>query len=228
MSSFHKLTTVAASTIVAINSVGCSFAFVNAAPDHAAQAPAQQPVECTSGRAAPVIDTIIGAYQLVRTGYALQADDSDYSGTGFTREADIGLGLGFMTLFTASAIYGYSLTSECAGLKERHALAASESWSPPAPTESGATPTESPSRSSIFAPPSTEEEPAEPESTDSEEADAPSDSEPLELGDEPANDTPTTEADTDTAAPRKSFDDTGEPPAPGSASESWGAPPDAR
>jgi hypothetical protein len=90
---------------------GCSLLFVDTAPPNHAQL---EHFDCTSGKAAPIIDTIVGAYQVVRTGYALSAEESDYDGYPLSRGADIGFGVGLTALFLGSAIYGYSETGACA------------------------------------------------------------------------------------------------------------------
>jgi len=93
---------------------GCSFLFTTA-PKHAEPPPAEYvPHECTTSKAAPIIDTVIAGLEGIRTGYALAADQSAYEQAPISRGADIALGLGFLALFSASAIYGYSITSECA------------------------------------------------------------------------------------------------------------------
>jgi hypothetical protein len=74
---------------------------------------------CTSGKAAPIIDTVIAGYEVVRTTAAIAASDGAYDDSPVSREADIGLGLGFFALFGASAIYGYVMTGECSDAKAR-------------------------------------------------------------------------------------------------------------
>jgi len=93
---------------------GCSFLFTTA-PKHAEPPPAEYvPNECTTSKAAPVVDTVIAGLEGIRTGYALTADPSAYDKAPISRGVDIAFGIGFLALFTASAIYGYSITSECA------------------------------------------------------------------------------------------------------------------
>jgi hypothetical protein len=76
-------------------------------------------LDCTSSKAAPVIDTLVGAYQAVRTGYAIQSTNGDYAGQPISREADILLGVGLFTLFVGSAIYGFDSTDQCSKLQDR-------------------------------------------------------------------------------------------------------------
>ncbi|HMI92154.1 MAG TPA: hypothetical protein VK509_12350, partial [Polyangiales bacterium] len=83
---------------------GCSYLFTSDGPRS----------RCSTSKAPPVIDTLIGGYQVVRTGFAVAAPDETYDGALISREADIGFGLGLSALFIASAYYGYDVTSDCA------------------------------------------------------------------------------------------------------------------
>jgi hypothetical protein len=112
---------------LAFSASGCSYIFVKTVPDSTAREvrshvgsvkpPPYVSLQCTSGKAAPVIDTLIAGYQVVRTGVALSASDASYSGQPINREADIVLGLAFVTLFTASSVYGFRHTGECSELE---------------------------------------------------------------------------------------------------------------
>jgi len=96
---------------------GCSFLFTTA--PKSAESPAEfVSKKCTTSKAAPIIDTVIAGYQGFRTVYAATTDKSSYDGAPISREADIAFGLGFFTLFTASAIYGYYVTSKCSSRQE--------------------------------------------------------------------------------------------------------------
>jgi|GEM_PF-1598062 len=95
---------------------GCSLLFTTApksAPSSAGATSEYESSNCTTSRAAPVVDTVIAGLEGVRTGLAMAADDRDYANSPISREADIALGVGFLALFTASAIYGYYVTGEC-------------------------------------------------------------------------------------------------------------------
>ncbi|MBX3186511.1 MAG: hypothetical protein KF819_05830 [Labilithrix sp.] len=107
--------------ICGVLSSGCSFLFVKGPPINAEKLPPSKPVECTTSRAAPVVDAAVTAFQVVRTVYAIKASDTDYWNVPISRGADIGLGVGLTTLFGASMIYGLTTTSECIDAKERHA-----------------------------------------------------------------------------------------------------------
>lgn len=97
---------------------GCSFLFTTA-PKGPASVPEQAqyaPQECTTSKAAPIVDTAIATFQAVRTGLALAADDSVYENAPISRGTDVAFGLGFLALFGASAIYGFYVTGECSKL----------------------------------------------------------------------------------------------------------------
>ena len=95
---------------------GCSYIFTSGGP----------PPHCSTSKAPPILDTVFGGFEVVRTGIALSNGEEDYVGAPISREADILLGLGFTALFIASAYYGYSTTSEC-----RQAQDGSGGWKEP-------------------------------------------------------------------------------------------------
>lgn len=99
--------------------VGCSLLFTTKPPRNIETLPPSAPVECTTSKAAPVIDTVVAGLQVIRTAVAASADDSDYEDAPISREADIGFGLAFAALFTASAAYGYTVTGQCRQAKNR-------------------------------------------------------------------------------------------------------------
>jgi hypothetical protein len=108
---------------LAIMTSGCSFIFVNGPPDPPPPPPgpgqyAMVP-ECTTSRAWPIVDTIVGGYQVVRTVYAVSAPDSAYSSAPISREVDIAAGVSLTALFVASAITGYGRTSACDDFRAR-------------------------------------------------------------------------------------------------------------
>ena len=99
---------------------GCSFLFVKGKPANTEAFPPSEAVECTTSKAAPVLDTVFAGLELARTGYAVSLDDSKYRGQTLSRGADIGLGIGFAALFVSSAIYGYVKTGDCVDAKTQH------------------------------------------------------------------------------------------------------------
>jgi len=130
---------------------GCSFLFVRGKPANVEALPPSEPVECTTSKASPILDTVFAGLEVARTGYAVSRSDSDYHGAQLTRGADIGLGLGFVALFASSAIYGYVKTGSCADAKEQHERASQPylvpvapppppAAAPPAPSEVPASP----------------------------------------------------------------------------------------
>jgi len=93
---------------------GCSFIFVEGPPpDH----PQRTIVDCSTSNVAPVLDVLFAGYQMVRIGMAANATDADYEDAPIDRSADIGFGIGFFVLHTASAVYGFSTTSACKDAK---------------------------------------------------------------------------------------------------------------
>jgi hypothetical protein len=98
--------------------LGCSFLFTNSAPDDPEQLPPDPPIQCTTSNAAPVIDTIVLGYQVVRTLYALSADEADYANQPISQGTDVAFGLVFTGVFGSSAIYGFNVTSACSDAKE--------------------------------------------------------------------------------------------------------------
>jgi hypothetical protein len=78
--------------------------------------PMGQVVNCTTSKAAPIVDTILAGLEGGRTALAVSADDGAYRNAPISREADIGFAIGFATLFTASAIYGFAVTNHCAAI----------------------------------------------------------------------------------------------------------------
>jgi len=90
---------------------GCSFLFVQKPPP--AESRRGGVVDCTSANVAPVLDGLVMGFQMVRTGLAMGATDSQYQGAPIDRSADIMFGIGLTTLFAASMIAGFGWTSDC-------------------------------------------------------------------------------------------------------------------
>jgi len=133
-----------------LSCTGCSFLFVRGKPANVEAMPPSEPVECTTSKASPILDTVFAGLEVARTGYALSRTDSDYSGSQLTRGADIGLGVGFVALFASSAIYGYVKTGSCADAKEQHERASQPYLlpvgppPPPPPAATSPAPSEAP------------------------------------------------------------------------------------
>lgn len=145
----HTFVAVASFSVSSLS--GCSFVFVSGPPSHIGQGGPSGPVECTSSKAAPIIDTIIAGYQVFRTGYALSADDSAYVDSPIKREPDIALGATLTAPFAGAATYGYIVTGHCSDTKQ-----AQLRWTPtPVPVSVPAPPaatSASPSRAPLAGP----------------------------------------------------------------------------
>jgi hypothetical protein len=76
-----------------------------------------KPRECTSSRAAPIVDTLVGTYELVGAAVAAQSRDEDYEGEIRTRQSDLLFGATLGALFMSSAIYGFVHTADCSNVK---------------------------------------------------------------------------------------------------------------
>jgi hypothetical protein len=101
-------TLLACSCILAAS--GCSWIFVKpSAPKHMQL----RYFDCTSSKAAPILDTIGAGLGGASTVYVLSTDSAGVHAPP-SHAAYIALGLGITALYTASAVYGYSHTSECA------------------------------------------------------------------------------------------------------------------
>lgn len=100
--------------VLACASTGCSLLFVKPPSSDGAK-------QCTRSKLAPVLDALAGSAEVVRTGVAIAAEDSEYQDAPISRSTDIALGVGFTALFVGSAIYGAVNTSECSKQYERRA-----------------------------------------------------------------------------------------------------------
>ncbi len=96
---------------------GCSFTLTTAPPAHALRLPPNARLECTSSRAAPVVDSVLAGLAGLETTVGALADDRDFEGEPFSREVFLGASIGAGALFTVSAIYGFSVTSDCRDAK---------------------------------------------------------------------------------------------------------------
>jgi hypothetical protein len=123
---------LAALAALGLTCSGCSFLFTKKAPASTDMFP-MAPVKCTSSVVAPVFDTLIGGYQVVRTGMAVSNDDSDYANSPLTRETDIGFGAVLAALYLSSAVYGYVITDECRTIKAGRVDHTGEKWEQPPP-----------------------------------------------------------------------------------------------
>jgi hypothetical protein len=97
---------------------GCSATLMTPVPADAARGQARPHVDCTSSYAAPIVDSVLGSYQLLGVGYAATRDDRDYARYPISRRADMAIGAGFAALFIGSAVYGYVSATRCRRVKQ--------------------------------------------------------------------------------------------------------------
>lgn len=97
-------------------SCGCSFIFVKGPPSEPRHA---RVIDCTTSKLAPLLDSLFGGFEVVRTGLSIGASDASYQGAPISRGADIGLGVAFTALFVGSAAYGFIQTGRCSDLEEK-------------------------------------------------------------------------------------------------------------
>lgn len=105
MRAYEKTLTCAVLSVVVS---GCSFLFTTAPPEHVT---AYTTLDCTTSRAAPVIDSLLGALNGVGT----IAENNAGAPTGVV-VGDIAL----TVLLVSSAIYGYSVVSDCQRARSEH------------------------------------------------------------------------------------------------------------
>jgi len=103
--------------VLAPSLTGCSLLFVHKPP---ARPPPSAAMECTTSVAAPVVDVVVAALEVVRVAYALSQDDGDYEDFPISRGADVGFGVAFAALFAGSSAYGFANTSACAAMQHQH------------------------------------------------------------------------------------------------------------
>ncbi len=143
--------------VTACNAIGCSFVFTRSPPEHPELVPVQHPIECTSSKAAPIVDVIITGFQVVRTSLAIAADDEQYEDFPITRGADIGIGAGLAALFAVSSGYGFANTNDCARMKRAHERRVREHptyepFSPPVPSPQASPPQQPPTHAPSVEP----------------------------------------------------------------------------
>lgn len=95
--------------VLLVSSPGCSYLFVT--PPHEDYG-GRVIGDCTTNRAAPVIDTIFVTTNVLSAVYVAGEDNVTNKGTA------VGLGLSVAALWLSSAIYGYYNTSRCSELLE--------------------------------------------------------------------------------------------------------------
>jgi hypothetical protein len=88
---------------------GCSWLFVQPLPANYERG---EPTNCTTSRAAPVVDTLLTLTNVGSAVYVAGQDNVTNKGTAVTAGLLVG------ALWFSSAIYGYSKTSDCAAAME--------------------------------------------------------------------------------------------------------------
>lgn len=113
----------AVSLAVLLGSGGCSWAFMTKPPKKVV-AP-NFPVECTSGKAAPVLDSICAGYFILNA--AALAGAKTCSSTGgtdcydaSTKSSGTALSIGLAALCGIAAVTGYGTASRCAEMKAQN------------------------------------------------------------------------------------------------------------
>jgi len=118
-----------AMTLLAFTSTGCSWIFMSKAPEPVV-AP-NYPVECTSSRASPVLDSICAGYFVANGIFWAAADscDTDISGgtsdfcyDSSTKTAGIALSAGLAAVCAFSAASGFKAATNCSKVKGLNAL----------------------------------------------------------------------------------------------------------
>jgi hypothetical protein len=104
--------------LVALASTGCSVLLTTKAPSQADLPAPSAPIQCTSSRAAPIVDAALAALEAARTAVDLSVDESKYRGAPLGRNASAGFGIGLGTIFAASAVYGFVVTARCDAVKQ--------------------------------------------------------------------------------------------------------------
>jgi hypothetical protein len=124
-----------AAFLLALGISGCSFIFVRGPPSERPQSGA---VDCTSSVVAPVLDLIWAGLNGTGAVQAISTDQATWNRqTTTSRDAVIGIGLTWLVVSGASAIYGFKTTDAC-----RQAVAASRPGRlpPPPPPPPGPSP----------------------------------------------------------------------------------------
>ena len=102
---------IAALALAGLAASGCSFAFVHGPPPHHEQSPS---FDCTSYVVAPVLDAVWAGLNGFGAINAAATDQATWDArTSTSRGGVIAVGLGWLVLSGASAIYGFKTTADC-------------------------------------------------------------------------------------------------------------------
>jgi hypothetical protein len=121
--------------VTSVSTGGCSFIFSEGPPVQHQRLPY---FDCSTSYAPPVLDTIWGGLNGIGALVALGQTDAEWNRNNGNnnRSAVVGIGLGWLALSGASALYGYSKVGACHAAKEQLMLrlsrpSAPPSWPPP-------------------------------------------------------------------------------------------------
>lgn len=121
----HRRTTVRLASVVssaiALQCVGCSLVFTSGPPPRDERPPPPQPIDCSTSRVPPLLDTACAGFQVFRSAMAATASNSDYANAPISRNADIAAGAILFGLFAVSATHGYIATADCDDAKDDRA-----------------------------------------------------------------------------------------------------------
>lgn len=106
----------------------CSFVFVEGVPDYHRGLPPEEPVDCTSARAAPMVDTMLASGALVSMIVAANADDDGSEAVSSSQDGSLATSATLAGAFAASAIYGYVVTQRCYDEKAKRARRLGRAW----------------------------------------------------------------------------------------------------
>lgn len=122
--------------VVAIGLGGCSFIFATDAPPPeiaARQAETEGRIRCTRAPALPIVDTVVAGVQALRVLLAFIMPDDFYEAMPYSREVDIGVGLGLLGIYTASSVYGFGVVEDCRAVYDEYLPGGPVSFGNPPP-----------------------------------------------------------------------------------------------
>jgi len=130
---FKRPATCAVAVVTSLSISGCSFIFSEGPPPNHQRLPY---FDCSTSYAPPVLDTIWGGLNGLGAIAAMGSSDEEWKADqGSDRSTVIGVGLVWLAVSGASAIYGYSKVGQCREAKDQLMLrmmrpAAPQAWPP--------------------------------------------------------------------------------------------------
>ncbi|MGH7584940.1 MAG: hypothetical protein ACREMH_01725 [Gemmatimonadales bacterium] len=102
--------------MLVLTTTGCSYIFTHGPPDNHAQLDS---FTCTEGNTAPTLDLAAAGLQLANL-LVIASDPDEYeSDTGWSSTAGIGVNLGWLALFGASAVAGFNKSKACRAARKQ-------------------------------------------------------------------------------------------------------------